>query len=131
MLTAPSLLKQPIKVPNLKSLRPFSPSHEYMKGLVSKCSMENRFLLVPSDILFASLYVCIFQPRNFTSWGSEAVNRRLRGVGGGGGSGGPSSPGLTTMPESPEHSHSRTVYIFNRCVWGGGVYHEDFSFRTH
>ena len=28
----------------------------------------------PSDILFVGLYVCTFQPGNFTGWGSEGVN---------------------------------------------------------
>ena len=29
-------------------------------------SIESRFVIGPSDILFASLYVCTFQPGNFT-----------------------------------------------------------------
>ena len=28
----------------------------------------------PSNRLFGSLYVCTFQPGNFTGWGSEGVN---------------------------------------------------------
>ena len=36
-------------------------------------STDGRFVTGPSDILFAGVYVCIFQPANFTSWGSEGV----------------------------------------------------------
>ena len=32
-----------------------------------------RFVIRPSDILFASVYVCTFQPGNVTGWGSEGV----------------------------------------------------------
>ena len=37
-------------------------------------SIESRFITGPSDILFACVYVCTFQPGNFTGWGSERVN---------------------------------------------------------
>ena len=36
-------------------------------------SIESRFVIGPSNILFAGIYVCNFQPRNFTGWGSEGV----------------------------------------------------------
>ena len=36
--------------------------------------MKSRFVIEPSNILFADVYVCNFQPGNFTSWGSERVN---------------------------------------------------------
>ena len=36
-------------------------------------SIDGRFVLGPSDTLFAGLYVCSFQPGNFTGWGSEGV----------------------------------------------------------
>ena len=32
------------------------------------------FVVGRSDILFAGMYVCTFQPENFTGWGSERVN---------------------------------------------------------
>ena len=44
VLAALSLLKRPIKVANLKSLMPFSPSHEHMKGLLSKCTVWKIYL---------------------------------------------------------------------------------------
>ena len=37
-------------------------------------SVESGFVIGPSNILFASLHVCTFQPGNFTGWGSEVVN---------------------------------------------------------
>ena len=38
------------------------------------CSIEIRFVIGPSDILFAGVYVCTFQPQNWTGWGSEGVS---------------------------------------------------------
>ena len=35
---------------------------------------EGRFVIGPSTMLFACVYVCTFQPGNFTGWGSERVN---------------------------------------------------------
>ena len=40
-------------------------------------SVESRFVIRPSDILSAGVYVCTFQPRNFTGCGSEWVNPML------------------------------------------------------
>ena len=37
-------------------------------------SVESRLVIEPSNVLFGSLYVCTFQPGNFTGWGSEGVN---------------------------------------------------------
>ena len=37
-------------------------------------STESRFLTGPLNILFSRVYVCTFQPGNFTGWGSEGVN---------------------------------------------------------
>ena len=47
MLATSSLRKQPIKVPNLKSLRLFflTPLNEYMKGFLSKCAVLKVDLL--------------------------------------------------------------------------------------
>ena len=36
-------------------------------------STESGFVIGPSNILFAGVYVCTFQPGNFTSCGSEGV----------------------------------------------------------
>ena len=36
-------------------------------------SIESRFVIEPSDILFAGVYVGTFQPGDFTGWGSEGV----------------------------------------------------------
>ena len=40
-------------------------------------STESRFVIGPSDILFGVVYVCTFQPGNFTGWSSEGVKRRI------------------------------------------------------
>ena len=37
-------------------------------------SIKSRFVTRPSDILFACVYVCTFQPGHFTGCGSEGVN---------------------------------------------------------
>ena len=37
-------------------------------------SIDSRFVLGPSNILFAGVYVCTFQPGHFTGWGGEGVN---------------------------------------------------------
>ena len=37
-------------------------------------SIESRFVIGPPNTLFAGVYVCTFQPGNFTGWGSEGVN---------------------------------------------------------
>ena len=36
-------------------------------------SIKGGFVIGPSDILFAGVYVSIFQPGNFMGWGSEWV----------------------------------------------------------
>ena len=46
-------------------------------------SAESRFVIGPSNVLFGSLYVCTFQPRIFTGWGSEGVNITENKGGGG------------------------------------------------
>ena len=71
-----SLGKRPTEVQNPK---PFSflllpPSHEHLEGFLSnRHSIESRFATGPSSILFGGVYVCTFQPGNFTGWGSEEV----------------------------------------------------------
>ena len=39
-------------------------------------STENKFVIAigQSEILFADVYVCTFQPGNVIRWGSEGVN---------------------------------------------------------
>ena len=39
-------------------------------------SIESRFVIGPSSVLFGGVYVCTFQPENFTGCGSEGVNPR-------------------------------------------------------
>ena len=41
-------------------------------------SIESRFVIGPSNILFGGVYVCTFSPGNFTGWGSEGVNNDAR-----------------------------------------------------
>ena len=36
-------------------------------------SIESRFVIGPSNILFGGVYACNFQPGNFTGCGSEGV----------------------------------------------------------
>ena len=73
MLAAPSLRKRPFKVPNLKLLVAVFPIHLIRERISIKMhSTESGFVKGPSNILFASLYVCTFQPGNFTGWGSDA-----------------------------------------------------------
>ena len=70
----PSVGKWPIKAPNLKPLRLFAPFPWARQRISIKMhSTESRFVTGPSNILFAGIYVCNFQPRNFTGWGSEGV----------------------------------------------------------
>ena len=38
-------------------------------------STESRVITGPSNILFACVSVCTFQPGKFTSWGSQGVKR--------------------------------------------------------
>ena len=36
-------------------------------------SIKNRFVIGQSNILSGGVYICTFQPGNFTGWGSEGV----------------------------------------------------------
>ena len=38
-------------------------------------SIENRFVIGPSDVLFGGVGVCTFQPGNFTGQGSDGVKK--------------------------------------------------------
>ena len=69
-----SLWKLSTKVPNLKQLRPCSPfGCARGKICIKLHSTESRFVTGPSNSLFAGMYKRIFQPGNFTGWGSERV----------------------------------------------------------
>ena len=85
MLAALSPRKRPMKVANLKSVWLlflfFSPSVACVRERTSikTHGIERKFAIGLSNILIADVYVCIFQPGNFTSWDSEGANRhRLR-----------------------------------------------------
>ena len=45
-------------------------------------SVKSRFVIGPSNILFAGVYIymCTFQPGNRTGWGSEGVNNHIVAV---------------------------------------------------
>ena len=75
VLAALSLEKRPTEVPNLKSLR-FFPLFACARERTSTKmhSIESTFVTGPSNMLFAGVSVCTFQPGNFMSWGSEGVN---------------------------------------------------------
>ena len=76
MLAAPSLSKRPIKMPNLKSLRPFFPfAWTREKKSIKLRRTESSFVIGPSNILLAGVRECTFQPGNCTGCGSEGVER--------------------------------------------------------
>ena len=87
MPAAPSLGKWPIKMPKLKPLRLLCPLHvsakqdccqneQYWKWELLQGRRCYRAVIVigPSNIQFAGVYVCTFQPRNFTGCNSDGVN---------------------------------------------------------
>ena len=47
-------------------------------GSVKMHSTESRFVVRPSSILFPGVYVCIFQPGNFTGFGREVINMTFK-----------------------------------------------------
>ena len=68
--------KQPLKVPNLKTLTlfyPFAWARERIS--IKMLNAESRFVLGPSNILFAGMCACTFRPRNVTSCGSKGVKQ--------------------------------------------------------
>ena len=69
MLTASSLGKRPITTNNDPPLA-WAPENVSIKTH----SIESRFVTGPSNILFGGVYVCTFQPGNFTGRGGERVN---------------------------------------------------------
>ena len=75
MLAAPSLWKRPIKVPNLKPSRLFAPLPWARENISIKMdSIESRFVIGPSNILFWSRVCVHLSAQNFTGCGSEGVN---------------------------------------------------------
>ena len=81
MHAAPSLGKRPIKSAKFGIIKAFSPFALVRERIFIKMhSAKSRFVIGPSNILFAGMYMCTFQPGNFTGWGSErvkALDRRL------------------------------------------------------
>ena len=67
MLAAPSLGKKPRKVSNVKPFRLFlPPSHEYVKGFLSKCTVLKVDLLQDHQIHCMEECVCVhFSARKF------------------------------------------------------------------
>ena len=43
-------------------------------------SIDSRFVIGPSNMLFTGVYVGICQPGNFTGWGSEGVKKLIRKI---------------------------------------------------
>ena len=73
MLSAWSLGKQSIKVPNLKPLRLFCPLRvSTRKDFYKDAVLKVRFVIVPSNIQFAGMST--FQPGSWTGCGNEGVN---------------------------------------------------------
>ena len=67
--------KTPTKSAKFETIKAFlPPSHKHVKGFLSKCTvLKVRFVVGSSNMLFAGVYVCTFQPGNFTGWESEGV----------------------------------------------------------
>ena len=80
MLATPSLWKLAIKMPDLKSLSPFSFFTIACERISLKMHRtESRFVVGPSNTLFAGMCVYTFQPGNFTYWGCEGVKKSVNG----------------------------------------------------
>ena len=108
MLAAPSLGKGSIKVPNLKPLRllfaPFaSASKMIYLFLKSKCTvLKVRFFIGPSDIQFAGVYVCTFQPANIQFAGVYVCTFQPAKI---------HSAGVYVCAFQPANIHSAGVYV--------------------
>ena len=79
IFAAPSLGNRPIKA-KFETIQAFlSPSHEHVKGFLSKCTVFKVDLLYDRQIrcLEECVCVCTFQPGNSTGLGSEGVNGTL------------------------------------------------------
>ena len=72
--TAKLARKTTNKNAKLQIIQAFYP---FARGMISikMHTIASRFVIGPSNILFASLYVYTFQPGSFTGWGSEGVNK--------------------------------------------------------
>ena len=78
---------------NVKPLRLFF--YEHVKGFLSECTVLKVDLLQDRQIQFGGVYVCTFQPGNFTGLGSEGVKALVHDpFWPPYGSGGPTEPGL-------------------------------------
>ena len=66
MLAASLLEKRSIEAPNLKSLRLFH-LFEYERTSTKMHNPKSRFVIGPSNMLFAGVYVCTFHPENLQS----------------------------------------------------------------
>ena len=64
-------LRPPSRFPSFAPRPDSLPSHEHVKGFLSKCAVLKTHLL--SNTLFAGVYVWTFQPGSSTGWGSEGV----------------------------------------------------------
>ena len=75
MLAAPSIGKIINKSAKFETVKTFlSPSHETRQSISMKMhSIETRFVAWPSNVRSGGVYVCTFQPGNFTGWGSEGL----------------------------------------------------------
>ena len=51
--------------------------HESEKISITTHSIKSRFIIRPSNILFAGVYVCTFQPGHFTGCGSVGVKYKF------------------------------------------------------
>ena len=43
-------------------------------------NIESRFVVGPSNTMFTGVYVCTYQPANFTGCGSEGVNQTVQNI---------------------------------------------------
>ena len=74
MLATLSLWKRPTKVTNWKSVPSFFLFAQACEKIFIKMHrIKSRYVIGPWNILFAGVYVCIFQLRNVTGWDSEGV----------------------------------------------------------
>ena len=81
MLAAPSLGKRSnksVKFETIKAFHPFTWARERI--FIKMVSIENRFVIGPSHILFWGVHACTFQPGNFTGCGSEGVNKKIKKI---------------------------------------------------
>ena len=76
MLAIPLLRKRPIKAPNLKSVRPFFPSHEHVKGFLSKYTILKVDLIQDHQMYCLQACMCVLYSREILK--AEAVKGFIR-----------------------------------------------------